>query len=234
MRALPAALLGVAWGALGAVAGVGVRKFSHAVEVREPDLDQGVTGLDRWLPIALCAALFAAFAVRLVRLPISPSESLRLLVVYSIYLVLLVQIFVFDLKHRIILDSVVAAGSALALALAFVTPYFGQPPWLSALIGAIAGGAVFALIYLVGRGRALGAGDPKLAFFLGMIAGVSLQPLKLRTLSALFAGVILGGGVAVGVLLSRRRRMRDYIPYGPWLVLGTWLVLFMDPLLRSP
>jgi prepilin signal peptidase PulO-like enzyme (type II secretory pathway) len=32
-------------------------------------------------------------------------------------------------------------------------------------------------------------------------------------------------------VLSRRRTLREYIPYGPWLVLGAWVVLFLKPLL---
>jgi len=227
------ALLGIAWGVLGAAVGTGIRGFSRAIELQEPELDRRVTALDRWLPIALTAGLFAAFAVRLVSLPIPLRERYGLLAIYSIYLALLVQIFIFDLKHRIILDWVVGAGAALAFALAFVTPHFGDLPWLNALVGGVVAGALFGIIYLIGRGRALGAGDPKLAAFIGLVCGMSLQS-SWRALSALFAGILLGGLVGAGVLLSRRRKLGDYIPYGPWLVLGAWLVLFMDPLLTRP
>ncbi len=234
MTKVSAALLGIGWGILGAAVGVGVQKLSRTFELQEPELDQDVTPVDRWLPVVLCTALFAAFAVRLATLPISLRDALTLLVIYSVYVALLVQIFAFDLKHRIIIDWVVGIGSVLAFGLAFVTPYFGEPRWLSALTGAVAAGAVFALIYLVGRGRALGAGDPKLAFFIGMVCGISLQAGNLRAIQALFYGVLIGGLVAVGVLASRRRGLRDYIAYGPWLVLGTWLVLLADPLVRKP
>lgn len=234
MTGIGPALLGLGWGVLGAAAGVGVQRLSRAFELQEPELDQGVTPVDRWLPVALCAALFAAFAVRLVSLPIPLRDALTLLVIDSIYLALLVQIFAFDLKHRIIMDWVVGIGSVLAFGLAFITPYFGEPRWLSALAGAGAAGAVFALIYLVGRGRALGAGDPKLAFFIGMVCGISLQPGNLRAIQALFYGVLIGGLVAAGVLASRRRGLGDYIAYGPWLVLGTWVVLFANPLVTRP
>jgi leader peptidase (prepilin peptidase)/N-methyltransferase len=211
------------------------------VELQDPEFDQRVTVVDRWLPVALCAALFAAFAVRLATDsaigPLTPlakaplSDRLRLLAIESVYLVLFVQIFAFDLKHRIILDSVVGVGSVTAVILALVTPHFGEPPWLSPLLGGVAAGALFGVIYLIGRGRALGAGDPKLAFFIGTVCGISLNPLAYRTVPALFYGIIIGGLVGVGVVLSRRRTLREYIPYGPWLVLGAWVVLFLKPLL---
>jgi leader peptidase (prepilin peptidase)/N-methyltransferase len=233
-----AGLLGVAWGLVGASSGVAIRKYSRSVELQDPEFDQRVTVVDRWLPVALCAALFAAFAVRLATLAIPLSERVWLLAIESVYLVLFVQIFAFDLKHRIILDWVVGAGALAAFALAFVTPHFGEPTifswssrWLSALLGAIIGGALFSVIYLVGRGRALGAADPKLAAFIGMVCGISLNPIAFRTVQALFYGIIIGGLVGVGVVLSRRRTLREYIPYGPWLVLGAWVVLFLKPLL---
>jgi leader peptidase (prepilin peptidase)/N-methyltransferase len=228
-----AGLLGVAWGLVGASAGVAIRKFSRSVELQEAEFDQRVTLVDRWLPVALCAALFAAFAVRLATLAIPLSDRLWLLAIESLYLALFVQIFAFDLKHRIILDEVVGAGSVAAFVLAFVTPHFGEPRWLSALLGGVGGGALFSVIYLIGRGRALGAGDPKLAFFIGTVCGISLNHLAFRTLQALFYGIIIGGLVGLAVLLSRRRRLREYIPYGPWLVAGAWVVLFLKPLLAE-
>lgn len=237
-----AGLLGVAWGLVGAGMGIAIRKFSRTVELQDPEFDQRVTVVDRWLPVALCAALFAAFAVRLGTdaaigplppLKIPRPDRLWLLAIESVYLALFVQVFAFDLKHRIILDWVVGAGSLAAFVLAFVTPHFGEPRWLSALLGAVAGGALFGVIYLIGRGRALGAGDPKLAFFIGMVCGISINPLAIRTVQALFYGIIIGGLVGVAVVVSRRRSLREYIPYGPWLVLGAWVVLFLQPLLAG-
>jgi leader peptidase (prepilin peptidase)/N-methyltransferase len=233
-----AGLLGVAWGLVGAGVGVAISKFSRSVELQDAEFDQRVTLVDRWLPLALCGALFAAFAVRLVNLTIPLPDRLWLLAIESVYLVLFVQIFAFDLKHRIILDWVVGAGSLAAFVLAFVTPHFGEPTifswnarWLSALLGAVGGGALFSVIYLIGRGRALGAADPKLAAFIGMVCGISINPMQFRTVQALFYGIIIGGLVGIGVVLSRRRTLREYIPYGPWLVLGAWVVLFLKPLL---
>jgi leader peptidase (prepilin peptidase)/N-methyltransferase len=228
-----AGVLGLAWGLVGAGIGVGIRSYSRSVELQDPEFDQRVTPVDRWLPVALCGALFAAFAVRLATLPIPPSDRLWLLAIESVYLALFVQIFAFDLKHRIILDWVVGAGSLAAFVLAFFTPHFGEIRWLSALLGAIGGGALFSVIYLIGRGRALGAGDPKLAVFIGMVCGISINPLAFRTVQALFYGIIIGGLVGVAVVLSRRRTLREYIPYGPWLVLGAWVVLFLKPLLAE-
>jgi leader peptidase (prepilin peptidase)/N-methyltransferase len=92
----------------------------------------------------------------------------------------------------------------------------------------IAGG-VFLLLYIGGQlifgAEAFGFGDVKLAVFIGMATGLS----NLRMAHALLDGVFLGGFVALVLLVTRIRSMKEAVPYGPFLALGTVATLFVQP-----
>jgi leader peptidase (prepilin peptidase)/N-methyltransferase len=93
-------------------------------------------------------------------------------------------------------------------------------------VAAVLAGGVFLLLYFGGQlvfgAEAFGFGDVKLAVFIGMATGLS----NLRVAHALLDGVFLGGFVAIILLITRIRRMKEAVPYGPFLVLGTLLVLY--------
>ena len=73
--------------------------------------------------------------------------------------------------------------------------------------------------------EAFGFGDVKLAVFIGMATGLS----SLRMVHALLYGVFLGGFVAIILLITRIRGLREAVPYGPFLVIGTLIILFTQP-----
>jgi leader peptidase (prepilin peptidase) / N-methyltransferase len=82
-----------------------------------------------------------------------------------------------------------------------------------------AGGAFYALVAL-SRGRAMGGGDIKLVFAMGLLLG--LKSLAL----ALFVAFNTAAIVGVALIVTRRRGRRDHIPFGPFLVAGT-IVAFL-------
>ena len=76
----------------------------------------------------------------------------------------------------------------------------------------------------MGRG-ASGAGDVKLAAFIGVVVGFP------QGLWALALGILAGGAGALFVLITRRSGSESYIPYAPFLCLGAMLVLLSPPVL---
>jgi prepilin signal peptidase PulO-like enzyme (type II secretory pathway) len=226
-------LLAVGWGLLGALAGVGINHFNRwqvSVENRfarrhdEPLLEHELRPWETWLAPALTAVLFAVFAWQV--------GFGRVLVIDSLYAAVLAQVFTFDLKHRYILDVVILPAAGLALLLAFLTPWsagsWPAPDWRTALVAALIAGAVFAVLFFIGTWllgqEAFGFGDVKLAVFIGMATGLS----NLRMVHALLAGVYLGGAVAIILLLTRRARLKQAVPYAPFLVAGTVLTLLLQ------
>lgn len=143
-----------------------------------------------------------------------------------LWLVVLVQIATFDLKHRLILDKVTYPAIALALLLSALTPGLSLP---RAAIGAAVVGGFFFLFHVVSRGG-MGLGDAKLGALMGAVMGLGFDsPAQFQVLYAVCGGVVLGGAVALLLLVTRVRSLRDAIPYGPFLCAGAVVALFHAP-----
>lgn len=150
--------------------------------------------------------------------------------------IVLVQVFVFDARHRLILNVVIYPAIGLALLLAPLSPLVnaGNPKdrAISAVVAAFIAGGLFFLAVVVTRGG-VGLGDAKLAFFLGAMLGI--DPIfSSPTLRALIYGIVLGGVVALLLLVTRIRGMHDYIPYGPYICAGACLALLFPCGLPGP
>lgn len=215
-------LFAVAWAVLGAVVGLGANYLTRwLARVEDLEFEQG--RLSSLLMPGLCLLGFFVFALKL--------GFHRELVIDSVYIAILVQVLAFDLKTRYILDLVMFPAWLVAFGLAFITPWnhfltWPWPDWRTAPIAALLGGGVFLLLYLGGQlmfgAEAFGFGDVKLAFFIGMATGLS----NLRVVHALIDGVFLGGFIALILLLTRIRSLKQAVPYGPFLALGTIVTLF--------
>jgi leader peptidase (prepilin peptidase)/N-methyltransferase len=226
-------LAALGWGVCGAAAGFGIARFCRWQALAESErlrhageapLELTSTRWEQWLPVGLTAVFFAAIAYT--------QAGIRMVGIDSIYALILVQILVFDLKHRYILDVVVLPACGLALGLSFLTPWSaGAWPaanWTTAVVaGAISGAAFLILffggVWLLGQ-EAFGFGDVKLAVFIGLSTGLS----DFRMVHALLAGVYLGGAAAILLLITRRARLRQAVPYAPFLVAGTALTLLLQ------
>lgn len=78
------------------------------------------------------------------------------------------------------------------------------------------GSLILTLLFERATGRfAMGGGDIKLLFAVGLFLGVEGEAIALLIACALFA--------AIGMIL--RRRMRDTLPFGPFIAIGSILVL---------
>jgi Flp pilus assembly protein protease CpaA len=97
------------------------------------------------------------------------------------------------------------------------TIWIGRPDFKHMAYGVALAGGIFFLIAVAGRG-AMGAGDVKLVASLGGLLGYPVF------LAGLFGGVVAGGLGAVLLLITRRAGRRDFMPYGPFLVLGAYVI----------
>jgi leader peptidase (prepilin peptidase)/N-methyltransferase len=138
------------------------------------------------------------------------------------YACLFIIIFVIDLEQGLILNKVVYPTMVVAFLLALY-PW----PWLSdsmvmrvayAALGGGIGFVIFLLIALVSRGG-MGWGDVKLAALIGLATGFPLVFL------AVIMGAILGGIVAVALMIAKKRKRREAIPFGPFLALAAMVTL---------
>ena len=142
------------------------------------------------------------------------------LVLYLTYSTIFALILITDLEHRLILNVVMYPAILLAIVAGFLMP---DMTWWSALAGGAIAFVFFLGAALVGNALfgsgALGGGDVKLAAFVGLITGFPL------VIEALVLALLIGAGVSLILLVARVRGLRDYIPYGPFLIASAILTL---------
>lgn len=122
---------------------------------------------------------------------------------------LAVMVSFIDLEHRLIPNKLVLTGIVLALPLSLLA---GRP-MLTTLAGGLAGFGLLFVIASVYPG-AMGGGDVKLALPLGLFLGWP------GVLVGLLFGFIAGGLIGLALLALRLRRLKDMIPFGPFLAAG--------------
>lgn len=158
-----------------------------------------------WRALVLPPATTALFAVAWLAAA-SWGEAALMALFATVFLALLVT----DLERRLIPNRIVYPAMLLALAFSWAWPDRGP---LAALAG---GGLLFVFMFglhMVSRGG-MGFGDVKMAALLGLAAGLrgSLVGLVVTTLA--------GGLAAALLLLTRRLRLGQTMPYGPFLAIG--------------
>ena len=147
------------------------------------------------------------------------------LIAVSLYAIALLLVAVLDLRRRLVYPLLTYPATALAVIL---TPLALQQPAWSGMAGAMAGAAVFLVLYLSAAllyrgGGALGLGDVMIAGLVGAMTGLS------GVIGAMALGIVFGGigAAAVGIVVRARRA---HFAYGPALCLGGLVTLLSAPL----
>ncbi len=146
----------------------------------------------------------------------------------------LITLAAIDLRHFLLPDALTVPLLLLGIALAAggldVSGISWPIAFSDALVGAASGFlslALIAWVYLRLRGRAgLGLGDAKLLAASG--AWVGWQGLASVVLIAALAALAVS--LALAAYKRRRPALGDRLPFGPYLALGTWLVVLYGPL----
>jgi leader peptidase (prepilin peptidase)/N-methyltransferase len=216
-------LVAVLWAVVGAGAGLVVRWGSVKL-ARLEELEPGNRWWQQWGPPVLSAVLFAIFALQI--------QPFSVLLVRSAFVLVLVQVIFFDFEHHLILDRVLFPAMAAALLIAIFgkpfwpgIPAFGKT-WVDAIVIGLVAGLLFLAIALLGaaifKAEALGFGDVKLAFFMGLLLGWP------ATFTAVFYGAVLAGVGAIAFIVTHRSA-KGTIAYGPYLAAGALVVLLQLP-----
>jgi len=148
---------------------------------------------------------------------------------------LLLVIAVYDMRHKIIPDTLVYSFIFLSIFSYFVqtggTGLFSSGTGSHLLAGAIAA-VPFAALWFFSRGKMMGFGDAKLALGMGFFLGLS------RAVAALALSFWLGAVVSVVLLLvqgagglhkkGKRFTMKSEIPFAPFLIAGFFIAYFFN------
>lgn len=95
---------------------------------------------------------------------------------------------------------------------------------LHPLVGALVIAGLFYILFTISGGKWLGFGDVKLAVPLGLLAGTAGQSLLL-----IFTASILGSLVAIPLLVLKKTKMSSKLPFGPFLIAATIVVVLFGP-----
>jgi len=126
---------------------------------------------------------------------------------------------VIDLERGLILNKLVYPAMAAALLVAILFSNLDNIPDITAAAsGGGLGFGLFLIIFLASRGG-MGIGDIKLAALIGLMTGFPL------VIVAILLAVISGGLVAVTLLLTRVKKGKQSVPFGPFLSLAAMITL---------
>ena len=131
---------------------------------------------------------------------------------------LLIVIFVYDLKHYIIPDKIIYPAILVSGIFVWQHTTYNIQYTIYAAIGA---SVFFAAMFFASRGKWMGFGDVKLAFFMGLFLGWP------DILVGLFAAFMLGGIIGMGLIVCGKKTMKSQVPFGPFLVTGTFIAMFL-------
>lgn len=192
------------------------------------------------------------FSVDSLQLNFQFSIILLELVLKTFFIIILVVLFITDLKEMFIPDRIVLPAIVIAVISLFVitlykigylyyylsqstvgrlllpphNEYFqryaivtAQPFIYGILMGLVIGGFFLSLI-IVTRGKGMGGGDVKLGAFMGIMLGFP------NALFALILSFLTGAIFSVGLIILGKKHFGQTIPFGPFLVLGSLIMLF--------
>ena len=164
--------------------------------------------------LELFTAISFTLMIRIIRVEFFWPYFLFLLIVISG----LIVIFFADLKYRIIPDQVLI----VLIAASFLFDlFYEQNLLLGHLLAAIVFGAFFLILFLFTKGKGMGFGDVKFAFFMGLFLGYP------KIIVAFYLSFLTGAAVSLILILAGKKTMKSTIPFGPFLIVSTIISQFM-------
>lgn len=138
---------------------------------------------------------------------------------------MLVSAFVIDYKHQIIPNRLNLTLFEIGIIFAFLYGLSDVAITFNLLLGMVTGGGIFLLITVIGGliygKEAMGFGDVKLMASLGLLFGLS--NIIVITLLSFLIGAIL----SVLLLITKIKKSSEYIPFGPFIVIGTFISMYV-------
>ena len=130
------------------------------------------------------------------------------------------QLSAIDLKEHRLPNQLVAWFTAIQLATLIALSLDDFNELKTPLLVAIVTTAIYLILFILSRG-ALGMGDVKFAFPLGLCVGWYSAN---HWLVAIFVSFLLAGLVAVIGLATKRMTRKSRLAFGPYMFLGTLIV----------
>lgn len=142
-------------------------------------------------------------------------ETLSFILLSSIMIV----VGIIDLKTKFVYSSTTVIGGAIGLVM-FILKWIQLERFPKEnLIGMLIGGGIIALIVFITHG--MGEGDIEIAAVSGLFLGTKL------VIFMLFSSFIIGAIAAIIIVVTKNKKGKDEIPFGPYLAIGTVISIFL-------
>ncbi|TAN58401.1 prepilin peptidase [Patescibacteria group bacterium] len=153
---------------------------------------------------------------------------------FMVYASFLIAIFVLDYTKYIIPDFLSVPAMIVALFGSIILAAFNIGPFLfleifsfsafSALLGNLGvailiGGGFFLAQFLISRGRWVGGGDIRLGVVMGLMLGFPV------IIAALGISYVMGALWSIGLMILKRRTIKDVLPFGTFLTISAIICL---------
>lgn len=147
------------------------------------------------------------------------------LIKFMVLTPLLLSVFVIDFKLQIIPNRLNLTIFELGLIFTFIYGISNVAIAINMFLGMLAGAGIFLAITLIGGifygKEAMGFGDVKLMGALGLFFGLS--NIIIITLVSFLVGAVL----SIILLATKIRKTDEYIPFGPFIVLASFLSIYV-------
>jgi leader peptidase (prepilin peptidase) / N-methyltransferase len=151
-------------------------------------------------------------------------------IAFAFIMTILIAVFFIDMDHRIIPDELVITGIIGGTVLVIyncispMTVIYGDSNWWTPVIGFFSGSLFLLLVAILGiiiykSDDAMGMGDVKLMAPIGLFLGWKL------CLAGLLLAVTIAGVVSLFLIITRIKKRRDAIPFGPFIVTGAFIAI---------
>lgn len=192
-----------------------IKRFSNEEKIFTKDLGKDMKfDAKIWLitPLAFIALFFF----------FGPSEKFF---IYSFLSILLIIDAFVDINSQIIPNGLNMTGFLVGLVYIYIKLVMNVVEGVELLLGMFVGAGIFLLIALFAlvayKKEGMGLGDVKLMGMLGMFFGA-------RNIFQIFIlSFAVGAIVSIVLLISKIKKVDDYIPFGPFIVTASFITMFM-------
>jgi leader peptidase (prepilin peptidase)/N-methyltransferase len=129
-------------------------------------------------------------------------------------------IFIVDLEHQYIPDTLVFGLLLMVIGILILTAYELLFVNLASGLGA---GVFLLLIHLLTRGKGMGLGDVKLVLLLGTILGFPLAVVSI------FSAFVIGSVVGIVLIVVKLAKLKQKVAFGPFLIVGFFMAMLIGP-----
>lgn len=144
---------------------------------------------------------------------------------YSILTLFLIVIALIDYDTTDVYSSVIYTGITIGIIFLILERFMYSARVSDYIIGAVIGLVIIGGIYVLTGG--FGAGDIEIAVLCGIFLGWKLE------IYFILLSFIIGGAIGITIILLKKKSKTDYMPLGPSLAIGAYVVLIMGETLIS-